>query len=398
MVMIKRQSFPEPAIRRGSELPMGDDDSFTSCSSRRSSSSSLSSVALHLPMISPPSKRRSRRTFAESSTSLPNWVLPLCYLMVVVSWYKAVQQKGVLTEAMMGVEYQRDQLKLQQEENIRLLEQARETKNQLERKKRKLERTHDALLHERRMNEEVYEMKVSSDPEISRILSTKRSGTVTTWIQQRQQGLRHKIETLQSYIQDQSRKQILKKYGPGPHKVQFTVQRPSYREETFVVQMADIDSMPHSVLTFLDMISLGLWDNTMFYYHDSTSHVLAAAPVAYGTYEPKSHHFEALGFKGNIFAEYNDNYAHEPYAIGFSGRGPNFYININDNTKQHGPGGQSNRDLPGEADPCFGKIVSGVKVVKKMVKTSKNFLFKKSAPETWEDYSTTRIVRVQLMT
>ena len=374
--------------------------SLVSSSTHMSSSSSFSSLSTHFAMQSPPRKRRSggRSSFSEPSFSLPAWILPLCYLAVIISWVKAIQQKNALSEATMGVEYQRDQVFLQREENLRLLQQAKDTQNQQERKLRKLERTHDALLHERRMNEEVYEMKVSTDPELKELLSQKKSGTVTTWIQQRQQGLRHKLEMLEEYIQDQSRKQVLQKYGPGPHKVQFTIQQDDKAsEETFVVQMADLDSMPHSVLTFLDMISHKLWDNTVFYFSPSASHVLAAAPVAYGTFEPKSHHFEALGFTGNVFAEYSEEFTHEPWAIGFSGKGPNFYINISDNRQQHGPGGQGHHDLPGEADPCFGKIISGVKVVKKLVKSNKKLNFKNQVPVTWEDYAVTRIVRAQLI-
>ena len=47
--------------------------------------------------------------------------------------------------------------------------------------------------------------------------------------------------------------------------------------------------------------------------------------------------------------------------MGFAGRpaGPDFYISTQDNTINHGPGGQANYEDADEADPCFAKVVPG---------------------------------------
>jgi len=46
--------------------------------------------------------------------------------------------------------------------------------------------------------------------------------------------------------------------------------------------------------------------------------------------------------------------------------GPDFYISLVDNTRNHGPGGQGAYDLAEEADSCFAKVVKGIDVVKRM--------------------------------
>jgi cyclophilin family peptidyl-prolyl cis-trans isomerase len=57
------------------------------------------------------------------------------------------------------------------------------------------------------------------------------------------------------------------------------------------------------------------------------------------------------------------------YTAGRPG-GPDFYVSTEDNTRNHGPGGQASYALPGEADPCFGKVVEGFEAVDRMHKMS----------------------------
>ena len=68
------------------------------------------------------------------------------------------------------------------------------------------------------------------------------------------------------------------------------------------------------------------------------------------------------------FPEYSTEYPHLAKTLGFGGRpgGPNFYINLTDNSKIHGPGGQTRHGLAEEADSCFAKIVHGTDAIDKM--------------------------------
>jgi hypothetical protein len=51
--------------------------------------------------------------------------------------------------------------------------------------------------------------------------------------------------------------------------------------------------------------------------------------------------------------------------VSFDIGGPAFYISTVDNTRNHGPGSQGSKT---EADSCFGKIIDGFDVVKRMQK------------------------------
>jgi hypothetical protein len=79
------------------------------------------------------------------------------------------------------------------------------------------------------------------------------------------------------------------------------------------------------------------------------------------------------------FPDYSDEYPHEPWTIGYTGRpgGPDWYINKVNNTLGHGPGGQSQYALEEQGDSCFGRVVEGQDVLTKQ-------LF---AGEVWDDQS-----------
>lgn len=70
-----------------------------------------------------------------------------------------------------------------------------------------------------------------------------------------------------------------------------------------------------------------------------------------------------------IHQEYNPKFTHHPYTIGLAGRpgSIDFYVNLVDNIRNHGPGGQGP-----EADPCFAKIIEGKEVIDQIVKSIKN--------------------------
>jgi cyclophilin family peptidyl-prolyl cis-trans isomerase len=81
------------------------------------------------------------------------------------------------------------------------------------------------------------------------------------------------------------------------------------------------------------------------------------------------------GLDSVSFQEYHPEYPHEKYTIGFHS-GPEFYINLMNNTLDHGPKEPILKDALGddevvdetalEPDPCFGKIISGFEVIDKI--------------------------------
>jgi cyclophilin family peptidyl-prolyl cis-trans isomerase len=192
---------------------------------------------------------------------------------------------------------------------------------------------------------------------------------------------------------------LLPRYGPGPHRVKMLVEfTKSKRQGSFVIDLAS-DLMPHSSKLFLDQVKLGLWDKTVFWHHDGVDHVISSAAVSYKTGESRFHHFGALGVGGVSFGEYSDQMPHELWTVGFSGKGPEFYINSADNTKLHGPGGNAHvSNAADEGDPCFGKIVEGLSVVKEMYQLSEKQSKLAAKRKDWHDNELTHILKAEVLT
>lgn len=133
----------------------------------------------------------------------------------------------------------------------------------------------------------------------------------------------------------------------------------------FVVELAPLDLMPHSVHLFLEMVGHGLLDGTSF--HRNAHHVVQAGPTPY--YKTKGRNLRKDFVENRVtnvaFQEYSPEFPHVKYTLGFAGRpgGPDWYVSTVDNTRNHGPGGQSSYALASEADPCFGKVISGFDAV-----------------------------------
>ena len=157
-----------------------------------------------------------------------------------------------------------------------------------------------------------------------------------------------------------------------------------------------MDIMPHSVHIFLEMVSHKLWDNTVFWHHYGTTHIVSAAPIALATGEARHHHFQHFRLGGVSYAEYSDDFPHAKYTVGFAGHGPGFFINTFDNSKTHAPGAQEHHDLDDEADPCFAKVISGFDVVDALHKRT---LLDTSQVEAqvWSDHTLTKIVKAEII-
>jgi len=189
-----------------------------------------------------------------------------------------------------------------------------------------------------------------------------------------------RIEVLKKNIQDISKRELLDRFGPGPHRVEFHIAFSHDSEEEpsdigpkkFVVETAPANLMPHSVLLFLEMVQHSLWDQTAIVHNKD--HVLTASPTNFFTGKSKIEEFSKAGFSRVSFQEYSEHYPHEKYTLGFAGRpgGPDFYISIDDNMKRHGPGGFTDADIVEEADPCFAKVVEGFDAVDRIYKEGVN--------------------------
>ena len=383
MVLLQRQKSCPKSCSKSSQLPMGNDEFETSIM-QQYTTSTYSEV------------RKDPSSFSEITDSIiTKWFLPLTYGLVVLSWFSAFRFNDSLSQISSALDTQHKDLMMKQKDTRRLLSQAKAMKTKVLKEYKHLKATRHLFEHELRMMEELSELyRYNQSKENRRMLEKRTTGIAMTWVRKRQEALISKIHHLQEYVQTQSRQRVVKKFGPGPHRIRFRVKPNGKRAGDFIVELAPLDTMPHAVETFLEMVTNRLWDNTVFYHHKTQHHVLAAAPVNYGTFDTKHYHFDALGYTGVSFPEYSAKYPHKQYTIGFSGTGPNFYINSLDNTKHHGPGGQGHHILPGDADPCFGQIVSGQAIIKDMMPGTHSSSDK---PVSWQDFDLTQIVKIELI-
>lgn len=220
---------------------------------------------------------------------------------------------------------------------------------------RKLERELSALDVIEQKNEDIEEEKkvmeqaaMFANPEMIKEMST---------VQNKLRYAEAKARDLKQRVIEISKKDTLEKYGAGPHRVEIELVFPGNLDgpSTFVIEMAPVDVMPHSVHTFLEMVSYGLLDGCSFILN--AMHVLKAAPLPYDGSAPdaKAQAFYEHGLTSVAFREYSHDYQHKPYTVGFAADGtPSFYINTEDNTEIH------------VGDPCFGKVISGMQAVKRL--------------------------------
>eukprot|EP00555_Chaetoceros_dichaeta_P005728 CAMPEP_0198261298 /NCGR_PEP_ID=MMETSP1447-20131203/10035_1 /TAXON_ID=420782 /ORGANISM="Chaetoceros dichaeta, Strain CCMP1751" /LENGTH=367 /DNA_ID=CAMNT_0043949159 /DNA_START=71 /DNA_END=1174 /DNA_ORIENTATION=+ len=197
-----------------------------------------------------------------------------------------------------------------------------------------------------------------------------KEGTLFQKIESRQNAMKRRVNELQNTIAGMHRREAVEHFGTGKYQLEFKLRIDS-ESFSFTVEMASIDSMPHSVNYFMEQINAKVWDNTVITY--GADHILFAQ-LRDAEGNDKRHLLSEINISSLAFPEYSDKYPHRKYTLGFSGRpgGPAFYINTEDNSVIHGPGGQAHHALHEEADPCFGVVVDGFNVIDWMIARKKN--------------------------
>lgn len=158
---------------------------------------------------------------------------------------------------------------------------------------------------------------------------------------------------------------FIDRFGNGPYKIEVCVLLEGIKKY-FTIQTAPNDIAPHAILKFMEMINTKSWDDTLFYHQ--ADHVVMGVPI-----NIKAERKKTPALKPLLFSEHNEKYPHEKLTIGFSDGGPNFYINIEDNTKIHGPGGGDDDDhgIMNQGESCFGRIIHGQDIVKDFITLNK---------------------------
>jgi len=228
------------------------------------------------------------------------------------------------------------------------------------------------------------------------------------------------VQKLKEQIQAMSKRDTLETYGLGPYRVEMELSFPSSSSSSasggggggtdphfLIIELAPLDLVPHSVYTFLEMISMGVLEHSSFVLNSQnmikaitnslpkkesmnitpTQNMAGVETVAAASTETPGVDETASGaaatttdmdtdtsekkendgtlpflqtrdgimMDGVAFREYNPEYPHKQYTLGFVGDGTTaFYINTNDNTDHH------------MGDPCFGMIISGMDTLQRL--------------------------------
>lgn len=170
--------------------------------------------------------------------------------------------------------------------------------------------------------------------------------------------------TLEERMQQESKAILLRKFGFGPHLVEFHLQiweeqdnRPV--DHYFTVELASPDLVPLTTHYFLEQVASGLWNGSSFYIN--AEHVLLARPVDGQGQVSKYNDFAASPHGTLPFVEYSPLYPHLPFTLGFTAPSAennkisSFYIN-----KKYNP--QHAREA------CFAKVVVGLSTVEKLAR------------------------------
>lgn len=235
----------------------------------------------------------------------------------------------------------------------------------------------------------------------------QKQNTLDLWFRHRHTTLTQQTHHLQSYLQAQSRAAVETIYGPGPFYIRITIDLAnphSRRRElvSFTVVTAQTrDAVPYTLHWWLDSVHHGVWDHTVFVHTATTDHVVLAAPYRDNDSTNTQQAFGQLGWAWQLgLAEYDPHFPHTPYTLGVAGRGPNWYINTQNNTIAHGPGGQQQRSSATvEADPCFGRVLErDEKVVDALVAWGmEQTELKLTGESDNEEHRKTRIVSMELL-
>mmetsp|Transcript_10424 Transcript_10424/g.18449 ORF Transcript_10424/g.18449 Transcript_10424/m.18449 type:complete len:575 (+) Transcript_10424:109-1833(+) len=185
-----------------------------------------------------------------------------------------------------------------------------------------------------------------------------------------------KARSIMEKITFRSRKDVLEKFGPGPYYVKLSLAFPSSPEhKTILLELAPLDSMPHTIHTFLTIIQKKLVTGGTFLL--SREHILVGGPVDAHNIENNRELEERMMYEGYfpngalLFKEYKPEYPHEQYTVGFNQvGGPIFYFNLKDNTDGHGSTYTKDEGYK-EGEPCFGKVVDGFDVIQRLTEMPK---------------------------
>jgi len=229
-------------------------------------------------------------------------------------------------------------------------------------------------LHDQRSEELARSRKALT--EMEKVLEQKDEAL--TKAEQRLTAMRNTVERLDENqliqsLRDQNLLFNHLRWGEGPVRVLLELGgSPGTVEEAEEVEfeLAPFELLPHVTHWFLTLVETGFWDGCHLI--RNAPHVLqfncrgrtaVSGNPSLLARVPGAEHGRITGRKSIVFQEFAPDFNHLPFTLGVAGRpgGEDFYVNLVDNTRNHGPGGQGP-----EPDPCFAEVVKGKDVLEKV--------------------------------
>jgi hypothetical protein len=235
-----------------SEVKMGDGrhsptDWMVQVSSESPYSATCSPDKLHVAQGNFPSSTRRRSTSSFEPYSW--WIKVFTVVSLVVTLYtgKQMNESSLIVRKM-----EREMLELRQslEKNEIELSESTNSLSKVKQARSEVQDLNERLQHEAKMIAEMEEEGID-------LHAPTGDKPLDTWLSERLVSLRQHWESLKNFVQDQSRQAVVERFGSGPHQVEMTVEISSKGDglvspQSFTVELASINEMPHSVFFFLD--------------------------------------------------------------------------------------------------------------------------------------------------
>mmetsp|Transcript_8754 Transcript_8754/g.16527 ORF Transcript_8754/g.16527 Transcript_8754/m.16527 type:complete len:370 (-) Transcript_8754:50-1159(-) len=172
---------------------------------------------------------------------------------------------------------------------------------------------------------------------------------------QKHDGQESQLTQLREYVQYYHQLELERRFGPGPYYIEMKLiikGTPRY----MTIQTAPNHLLPHTIYVFMDMVHRKVWNNTIFLHQ--WNHKIQAKrmpPSTTGNSPAAIQRSMELSI-----IEYSEEYPHEAYTVGLSGRldASEIFINLENNDAVYGNGEHDDRVVE-DAYPCFAKVVIG---------------------------------------
>ena len=191
-----------------------------------------------------------------------------------------------------------------------------------------------------------------------------------------------RIKLLEKTIQMSSNRHLKETYGKGPYLIRVKLsENVNGLGDTLVIETLRQDIMPHAIELFMKQVESNLWNGASLYHEmgnngSSSSTTIKENDAIHALLlDSKTHHWKeesdsAIAQQQLVFPEYDPEYPLQKYSVAFKGTpgGPEFFIHMGEETSteilsNNNKSNNNNQNSDLHHDICFGKVISGTKIL-----------------------------------